>query len=139
MRYRAAIAMIMLRFVKLKGSGVTMRLPFGLRACAAITPSISSFALAGGTLTSMATDVVAAWMEGMNNLSGTAVAGLKKTAARLVCGAISFTISSHLPPIAGSTSPICRGGLFRLLTRQNTITRGRGGLFQAAAALLSFL
>jgi hypothetical protein len=36
--------MIKSRFVLLKGAGITIRAPPGLRACAAITLSIASFA-----------------------------------------------------------------------------------------------
>src|SRR6516162_2782309 len=86
----------------MKASGVTIRLLFGSRACAATTDSSSDVSRTGAAMTSTPKDRAAA-LRGVRKYSAYgAVTGLNRRATRATRGAISLSSSSHLPAIVGS-------------------------------------
>ena len=94
--------MISARWATMKASGITIRPPFGSRACAAMTDSSSDLSRTGAAIASTAKDAAAA-LKGFRKYSEYgAVAGLNRKATRVTRGAISLSSSSHLPAIVGS-------------------------------------
>src|SRR5215831_10158098 len=96
-RWRAASAMRGARLEKVKVSGSTIRPPPDARACASIAASISlmlpidaALAVTPSVGAEVSMKLKYCWAKG-------AVSGLNRTATRVTGGAISLSISSHLP------------------------------------------
>src|SRR5262252_6127416 len=80
-----------------KVSGITIRPPFGSRACAATTDSSSDKSRTGAAIASTAKDEAAA-LKGFRKASAYgATAGLNSIATLVTRGAISLSSSNHLP------------------------------------------
>src|SRR5262245_5963385 len=86
----------------MKVSGITMRPPFGSRACVATTASRVDVSRTGETIASTASDAAAALNDPRKFSVDGIVAGLNSNAARLTRGAISLSNSSHLLTMVGS-------------------------------------
>src|SRR6266403_1064386 len=105
--WRAAVRryssdVIATRWASVKLSGIAIRPPFGSRACAAMTDSSSDLSRTGVAIASTAKEAAAA-LKGFSQYSAyVADTGLNSIATRATCGAISLSISSHLPAIVGS-------------------------------------
>src|SRR5262249_4673708 len=114
---RAASDVISTRWASVKVFGITIRPPFGLRACAPMTASSSDLSRTGAVIASTAKDAAVA-LKGFSQYSKyVAVAGLNRKATLATRGAISLSSSSHLPAIAGS-----------IVTKPVTFPPGRGKL-----------
>src|SRR5215471_4347902 len=100
-----------------KLSGITIRPPFGSRACAATTDSSSDKSRTGAAIASTAKEGAAALKELSQNSAYVAAAGLNTIVTLATRGAISLSSSSHLPPSASS-----------LTAKPVTLPPGRGKL-----------
>src|SRR5690348_12204148 len=94
---RAASDVISARWTSVKVSGITIRPPFGARACAAMTDSSSDMSRTGAAIASTAKDEAAALKGFRKDSAYGATAGLNSIATLATRGAISLSSSNHLP------------------------------------------